>query len=67
MSYRGIEANPNKIKAIEEIEAPRRIKDVKCLNGCVTALGRFISWLGERALPFQALEEIRPYRLDTRG
>ena len=31
---------------------PRRIKDVQRLNGCITALGRFISRLGERALPF---------------
>ena len=41
--HRGIEANPDKIKAI---------KDVQCLNGCITALGRFISRLGECALPF---------------
>ena len=31
---------------------PWRIKDVQRLNGCITALGRFISRLGERALPF---------------
>ena len=46
ISYRGIEANPDKIKAIERMEAPRRVKDVQRLNGC------FISRLGERALPF---------------
>ena len=34
------------------MEAPRRVKDVQRLNGCITALGRFISRLGERALPF---------------
>ena len=49
VSHRGIEANPDKIKAVEAIQAPRRIKDVQCLNGCLTALGRFISRLGERA------------------
>jgi hypothetical protein len=52
VSHWGIEANPDKIKAIDEIKAPRRIKDVQRLNGCITALGRFISRLGERALPF---------------
>ena len=52
VSHRGIEANPDKIKAIEGLTAPRRIKDVQRINGCVTALGRFISRLGERALPF---------------
>jgi hypothetical protein len=52
VSHRGIEANPDKIKAIKGIQAPRRVKDIQRLNGCVTALGRFISRLGERALPF---------------
>ena len=28
VSQRGIEANPDKIKAIEQIEAPKRVKDV---------------------------------------
>ena len=52
MWQRGIEANPDKIKAIEDMHPPRKVKDVQCLNGCITALGRFISWLGEKALPF---------------
>ncbi|KAM0859245.1 hypothetical protein ACQ4PT_047320 [Festuca glaucescens] len=34
------------------MEVPRRVKDVQRLNGCVTALGHFISRLGEWALPF---------------
>ena len=52
VSQRGIEANPNKIKAIEQIEAPKRIKDVRRLAGCVAAMGRFISKSAEHALPF---------------
>jgi hypothetical protein len=52
VSQRGIEANPDKIKAIKQIEAPKRIKDVWCLAGCVAALSRFISKSAERALPF---------------
>ena len=52
MSQRGIEANPNKIKAIEQIEASKRIKDVRRLAGCVAAMSRFISMSAERALPF---------------
>ena len=52
VSHRGIEANPDKIKAIEEMQPPRKVKDVQRLNGCITALGCFISRLGERALPF---------------
>ena len=52
VSQRGIEANPDKIKAIEQIEAPKRVKDVQRLAGCVAALSRFISRSAERALPF---------------
>ena len=52
VSQRGIEANPDKIKAIEQIEAPKRIKDVRRLTGCIAAMSRFISKSAERALPF---------------
>ena len=52
VSQHGIEANPDKIKAIEQIEAPKRIKDVRRLTGCVAAMSRFISKSAERALPF---------------
>src|SRR3990170_8208877 len=38
VSQRGIEANPDKIKAIEQIEAPKRVKDVRRLAGCVATL-----------------------------
>lgn len=52
VSHRGIEANPNKIKAIEQIQAPSIVKDVRRLTGCVAVLRRFISKSAERALPF---------------
>src|SRR6266511_4033620 len=52
VSHRGIEANPDKIKAIEQIQAPRTVKDVRRLTGCIAALSRFISKSAERALPF---------------
>ena len=52
VSHRGIEANPAKIKAIEAMRPPGRIKDVQKLTGSLAALSRFISRLAERALPF---------------
>ncbi|XP_073363136.1 uncharacterized protein [Aegilops tauschii subsp. strangulata] len=52
VSHRGIEANPEKVKAIEEMSRPQTLKQMQKLVGCVTSLGRFISMLGERALPF---------------
>ena len=52
ISHRGIEANPEKVKAIEDMSPPQTLKEMQKLAGCVTSLGRFISKLGERALPF---------------
>jgi hypothetical protein len=50
--HRGIEANHEKISAITKMKAPTCIKDVQKLTGCMAALNRFISKLGERRLPF---------------
>jgi hypothetical protein len=52
ISNRGIEANPVKIIAITDMGDPATIKDVQKLTGCMAALNRFISRLGERGLPF---------------
>jgi hypothetical protein len=52
VSYRGIEENPKKIKTIEAMRPPARIKDVQKLTGSLAALSRFISRQAERALPF---------------
>jgi hypothetical protein len=48
----GIEANPEKIKAIEEMRPPGRIKDVQKHTRCLVTLNWFISRLAEQALPF---------------
>jgi hypothetical protein len=52
INHHGIEANPEKISAITNMNAPTCIKDVQKLTGCMAALNRFISRLGERGLPF---------------
>jgi hypothetical protein len=52
VSYRGIEANPKKIRTIEAMRPPACIKDVQKLTGCLAALSWFISGLAEQALPF---------------
>uniref|UniRef100_A0A2N9FTW6 Uncharacterized protein n=1 Tax=Fagus sylvatica TaxID=28930 RepID=A0A2N9FTW6_FAGSY len=41
--WRGIEANPDKIKVILEMAPPRTVKEVQSLTGKVTALNRFVS------------------------
>jgi hypothetical protein len=52
VSHRGIEANPDKVKAIEEMCPPRNLKEMQRLAGCMAALGRFITRSGKKALPF---------------
>ncbi|GKV48858.1 hypothetical protein SLEP1_g55649 [Rubroshorea leprosula] len=52
VSRRGIEVNPEKIKAIEEMKPPRSTKDVQRLAGRVAALHRFISKSADKCLPF---------------
>jgi len=52
VSQRGIEANPNKIKAIMEIKSPKTVKELQSLTRKVAALNRFISWSIDKCLPF---------------
>jgi hypothetical protein len=52
MSHREIEANPDKVKAIEEMHPPRNLKEMQRLAGCMASLGRFIARSREKALPF---------------
>jgi hypothetical protein len=52
VSYRGIEANSEKIKTIEVMQLPVCIKDMQKLMGCLATLSQFISRQAERALPF---------------
>jgi hypothetical protein len=52
VSTKGIEANPDKIKALIEMQDPVSVKDVQKLTGRVAALNRFIPRAAERSLPF---------------
>ena len=52
VSQRGIEVNPDKIKAIVEMAPPKNVKEVQSLNGKVTALNRFVSRARDKCLPF---------------
>ena len=55
VSERGIECNPEKIAAIERMGQPRNLKDVQKFTGCLASLSRFLSRLGEEALPLYHL------------
>jgi ribonuclease HI len=55
VSQRGIEANPEKVTALERMGPIRDLKGVQKVLGCLAALSRFISRLGEKGLPLYRL------------
>ena len=52
VSQRGIEVNPEKVRAIMELEPPRTVKAIQSLNGKIAALNRFISKATDKCFPF---------------
>ncbi|XP_021802905.1 uncharacterized protein LOC110746996, partial [Prunus avium] len=52
ISQRGIEDNPDKIKALLDMQTPKTQKDIQSLTGRVAALARFISKATDRCAPF---------------
>jgi hypothetical protein len=52
---RGIEANPEKIAAITNMGPIKDLRGVQRVMGCLAALSRFISRLGEKGLPLYRL------------
>jgi hypothetical protein len=55
VSQRGIEANPEKVAALQRMGPIRDLKGVQKVLGCLAALSRFISRLGEKGLPLYRL------------
>ena len=52
VTHKGIEVNPNQIKAINNLQSPRNPKEVQKLTGMATALNRFIFRSADRCRPF---------------
>ncbi|XP_030970747.1 uncharacterized protein LOC115991144 [Quercus lobata] len=52
VSQRGIEANPEKVRAIIDMASPKTVKDVQKLTGRIAALNRFVSRATDKCLPF---------------
>ena len=52
VSQRGIEANPNKIQAILNMEPPKNIKEAQSLTRQFATLNRFVSKAIDKCLPF---------------
>ena len=52
VTHRGIEVNPNQIKATNNLQSPRNPKKVQKLIGMAAPLNRFISRSTDRCRPF---------------
>ncbi|XP_022158589.1 uncharacterized protein LOC111025045 [Momordica charantia] len=66
VNNRGIEANPEKIKAVLEMEAPKTLKQLQCLNGRIAALNKFVSSSTDKCLPFfEVLRKKGPFEWTT--
>ncbi|KAL0378388.1 UNVERIFIED_CONTAM: hypothetical protein Sradi_3144300 [Sesamum radiatum] len=65
VTEKGIEVNPEKIRAIQEMKPPTNMNKVQSLAGRITALNRFISQSAERSLPFlQSLKKTKNFKWD---
>ena len=64
VNNRGIEANPDKIKAVLDMPPPSNIKEVQRLTGRIAALSRFVSKASDKCQPFfQVLK--KAFQCDT--
>ena len=52
VTHKGIEVNPNQIKAINDLQPPRYPKEVQKLTRMMATLNRFISRSADRCRPF---------------
>ena len=65
VNHRGIEANPDKIKAVLDMPSPSGIKEVQRLTGRIAALSRFVSRASDKCQPFfQVLK--KAFQWDTK-
>ena len=52
VNHRGIDANPDKIKAVLDMPSPSGIKEVQRLIGRIATLSRFVSSASDKCQPF---------------
>ena len=65
VNNRGIEANPDKVKAVLDMPSPSGIKEVQRLTGRIVALSRFVSRASDKCQPFfQVLK--KAFQWDTK-
>ena len=52
VNSQGIEANPNKIKVVLDMQPPSNTKEIQHLTGRIAALSRFVSRSNDKCRPF---------------
>ena len=52
VNSRGIEANPDKIKVVLDMQLPSNTKEIQRLTGRIAALSRFVSRSNDKCRPF---------------
>lgn len=52
ITKRGIEANPAKLKALQNMKSPQNMREIQRLTGRITTLFRFIFKSADHSLPF---------------
>ena len=52
VNSRGIEANPDKIKVVLDMQPPSNTKEMQCLTGRIAALSSFVSRSSNKCRPF---------------
>jgi len=63
LTHRGIEVNPEKCRAVVEMQSPRSIKEVQQLTEKIAALTRFLPKSAQKALPlFRILKGVGEFK-----
>ncbi|XP_025625973.1 uncharacterized protein [Arachis hypogaea] len=68
ITQRGVEANPEKCRAVLEMTSPKNLKDIQRLTGQLTALSRFLGASAQKAIPFfKLMKKGVPFKWETEG
>ncbi|XP_072084426.1 uncharacterized protein [Arachis hypogaea] len=66
ITQRGVEANPEKCRAVLEMTSPKNLKDIQKLTGRLTALSRFLGASAQKAIPFfKLMKKGAPFKWET--
>ncbi|XP_025648121.1 uncharacterized protein [Arachis hypogaea] len=67
ITQRGVEANPEKCRAVLEMTSPKNINDIQKLTGQLTALSRFLGASAQKAIPFfRLMKKGAPFKWEAK-